>query len=97
VASGNYHREVFVSAPYEGKLLEGFMDIIFDEDGGLVIADYKTDAIDNEEELLQKKETYELQAKLYAQLTNQVTSKKVKEVVLVFLRSGTEISIHTYL
>jgi ATP-dependent exoDNAse (exonuclease V) beta subunit len=93
VASGNYHREVFVSAPYEGRLLEGFMDIIFEEDGGLVIADYKTDAIDNEEELLQKKETYELQAGLYALLANKVTGKKVKEVVLVFLRSGREISL----
>jgi len=94
VASGNYHREVFVSAPYEDKLLEGFMDIIFEEEGGLVIADYKTDAIDNEEELLQKKETYELQAGLYAKLANHVTGKIVKEVVLVFLRSGREIEIH---
>jgi ATP-dependent helicase/nuclease subunit A len=97
VASGNYHREVFVSAPYEGKLLEGFMDIIFEEAHGLVIADYKTDAIDNEEELLQKKETYELQARLYALMTNRVTGKKVQQVVLVFLRSGKEIEIHPYL
>ena len=97
VASGNYHREVFVSAPYEGKLLEGFMDIIFEEEGGLVIADYKTDAIDNEEEHPQKKETYERQAGLYAKLANQVTGKKVKEVVLVFLRSGREIEINSNL
>ncbi|MCX5992965.1 MAG: UvrD-helicase domain-containing protein [Chloroflexi bacterium] len=97
VASGNYHREVFVSAPYEDKLLEGFMDIIFEEEGGLVIADYKTDAIDNEEELMQKKETYEQQAGLYALLANRVTGKKVKEVVLVFLRSGREIAVHPHL
>jgi ATP-dependent helicase/nuclease subunit A len=90
VASGNYHREVFVSAPYEGKLLEGFMDIIFEEDGGLVIADYKTDAIDNEEELLQKKDKYECQAGLYALMAEKVTEKKVKEVVLIFLRSPRE-------
>jgi len=94
IASGNFHREVFVSAPYEGKLLEGFMDIIFEEDGGLVIADYKTDAIDNEEELLQKKETYERQAGLYALLANRVTGKKVNEVVLVFLRSAREIAVN---
>jgi ATP-dependent helicase/nuclease subunit A len=97
VASGNYHREVFASAPYEGKLLEGFMDIIFEEAGGLVIADYKTDAIEDEEELLQKKEAYELQTGLYALLATQVTGKKVKEVVLVFLRSGREIVLHPHL
>jgi ATP-dependent helicase/nuclease subunit A len=90
VASGDYHREVFVSAMVEGSLLEGFMDIVFEEDGGLVIADYKTDAIQDEEALLQKKDKYQLQAGLYALLAEKATGKEVKEVVLVFLRSKQE-------
>jgi len=90
VAAGNYRREVFVSTSIEGRLLEGIMDIIFEEDGGLVIADYKTDAIDNEEELLKKKEIYELQAGLYALMAQQATGRKVQRVVMVFLRTKRE-------
>ncbi len=90
VASGNYRREVFVSTSIEGRLLEGIMDIIFEEDGGLVIADYKTDAIDNEEEMQKKKDIYEMQAGLYALMAQQATGRKVREVVLVFLRTKRE-------
>ena len=44
IASGRYYREVFVSAPVEDVLLEGFIDLLFEDDAGLVIVDYKTDA-----------------------------------------------------
>jgi len=90
VASGNYRREVFVSTSVEGRLLEGIMDIIFEDKDGLIIADYKTDAIDNEEELLKKRETYALQAGLYALMAQQATGRKVKGVVMLFLRSKRE-------
>jgi len=92
VASGNYHREVFVSASVDGKLLEGIMDIIFEEKDGLVIADYKTDAIDNEEEAQKKKDIYELQAGLYALMVQEATGRPVKGVVLLFLRTKREIA-----
>ena len=44
IASGRYYRGVFVSAPVEDVLLEGFIDLLFEDDAGLVIVDYKTDA-----------------------------------------------------
>jgi ATP-dependent helicase/nuclease subunit A len=90
VASGNYHREVFISTCVEGRLLEGIMDIIFEEEDGLVIADYKTDAIDNEEELLKRKEIYEQQAGLYALMAQQATGRKIRGVVMLFLRTKRE-------
>jgi ATP-dependent exoDNAse (exonuclease V) beta subunit len=93
VASGNYRREVFVSTSVEGRLLEGIMDIIFEEEGGLIIADYKTDAIDNEEEVQKKKEIYELQAGLYALMAEQATGSKVQGVVMLFLRTKREEAI----
>jgi len=92
VASGNYRREVFVSAPVDGRLLEGIMDIIFEEKDGLVIADYKTDAIDNEDDLMKKKDLYELQAGLYALMAQEATGRPVKEVALLFLRNRKEIT-----
>jgi len=93
VASGKYYREVFVSAPIENGLIEGFVDLLFEEDGSLVIADYKTDVLDNEEEEMQRQEQYSLQAGTYAFTAEQATGRQVKEVVLVFLRSGKEISL----
>ncbi len=90
VASGNYRREVFVSTSVEGRLLEGIMDIIFEEEDGLVITDYKTDAVDNEEALLKKKDVYERQAGLYALMAQQATGRKVKKVVMLFLGAKRE-------
>ena len=51
VASGRYWRESPVAAPIGdgedgGGVLEGFIDLLFEEDGELVVVDYKTDAID---------------------------------------------------
>jgi ATP-dependent helicase/nuclease subunit A len=92
VASGRYYREVFVGAPLEKRLVEGFIDLLFEEDGSLVIADYKTDALDNEEEEMKREKQYSLQAGTYAFTVEQVTGSHVKEVVLVFLRSARKIS-----
>jgi len=93
VASGRYYREVFVSVPVESGLVEGFVDLMFEEDGGLVIADYKTDALEDEADAIKRQEQYSLQAGTYAFIVSNVTHKPVKEVVLIFLRSGKQISV----
>ncbi|MBI2877160.1 MAG: PD-(D/E)XK nuclease family protein [Candidatus Tectomicrobia bacterium] len=85
VASGRYYREVFVSTPLAEGLLEGFVDLLFKEDGGWVIADYKTDAVASPEELQDAQERYALQVGAYALAVQEVTGKPVREVVLVFL------------
>jgi ATP-dependent helicase/nuclease subunit A len=93
IASKKYHREVFVSVPYESVLIEGFIDLLFEEDGGLVVVDYKTDVLDNEEEEMKRQDRYQLQAGTYALTIENATSKPVKEVVLLFLRSGKEMRV----
>ena len=45
VASSKYWREVPVAVPVGQGVLEGFIDLAFEENGGLVLVDYKTDAI----------------------------------------------------
>ena len=91
VASGNYYREVFVSAALENGLVEGFVDLLF-EDDGIVIADYKTDIIDDDMDE-KRLEQYKLQAGAYALAISEVIGRTVKEVVLVFVRSGKEICL----
>jgi len=93
IASKKYHREVFVSVPYEDVLIEGFVDLLFEENGGLVVVDYKTDVLDSEEEEMKRQDRYQLQAGTYALAIEKATSKPVKEVVLLFLRSGKEMPV----
>ena len=91
IASRRYYREVFVSAPVDGILVEGFIDLLFEADGGLVIVDYKTDAIQGDEEADQARERYRIQVGAYALALAQSTGMPVKEVVLLFLHTNTPV------
>ena len=43
-----YWRETYVAVPFDGITLEGYVDLVYrDDDGGLVVVDYKTDAVDD--------------------------------------------------
>ena len=86
VASGRYYREVFVSAPVEGVLVEGFIDLLFEADEGLVIVDYKTDALTSLEEIQQSMANYRLQGGAYALALQNSSGRLVKEVVFLFLQ-----------
>jgi ATP-dependent exoDNAse (exonuclease V) beta subunit len=92
VATGRYYREVFVSIPLEGALFEGFIDLLFEDADGLTVVDYKTDALEAGEELIQGRERYALQVGAYAMAVQRATGKPVRRVVLVFLRAGAEVS-----
>jgi len=89
VASGRYWRELFISLPYRGRQIEGFIDLLFEEGGKLVIADYKTDVVIDFTDS-NKLERYRLQAGLYALAAGELTGKPVKEVALLFLSAGRE-------
>ncbi|HUC05213.1 MAG TPA: UvrD-helicase domain-containing protein, partial [Acidimicrobiales bacterium] len=45
VAGGRYWREVYVGAPVGGRVLEGFVDLLFESSEGYYIVDYKTDRL----------------------------------------------------
>ena len=85
VASGRFWREVPVAAPLGDGVVEGFIDLLYEREGGLVVVDYKTDAIDAPEtaETVQR---YRLQGGAYALAAQRATGKPVREVVFLFLR-----------
>ena len=89
VASRRFWREVPVAAPIADGTLEGFIDLLFEEDGELVIVDYKTDAIDQDhtEEYAAR---YHTQAGCYALAAERATQRRVKEVAFLFLRPKSE-------
>ena len=97
VASGRYWREAPMAAPIgEGEdvgVLEGFIDLLFEEDGELVVVDYKTDNINANAAEYIANNRYREQAGSYALITERATQKPVKDVVFLFLRPRSEHSM----
>lgn len=63
----------------EKVLIQGIIDAFFEEDGEIVLVDYKTDAIKNGEELVKR---YRAQMEYYQEALEKLTEKKVKEKIL---------------
>jgi len=85
IRSGTARREVFVAVPVGDRLLEGFVDLCFDDGSGWVVIDYKTDSVESDEELERAYERYRLQAAAYALALGAATGKPVQRCVLLFL------------
>ena len=93
VRSGKLWREVPVAVAVGKGVLEGFIDLLFQEDDGLVVVDYKTDYIDAGEREEQAVEKYRIQAGSYALAIRRATGEPVKEIVLLFLQPRSERSL----
>ena len=63
----------------ETVLVQGIIDVWFEEDGELVVLDYKTDRVFKEEILREK---YHTQLDYYARALEQLTGKCVKEKII---------------
>ena len=76
-----------------GQLVQGVIDLYFEEEDQLVIVDYKTDRVKagkTGESIL--KERYSVQLDYYAMALEQLTGKKVKEKIIYSFGLGREIS-----
>ena len=78
-----------VDAP-EQVMLQGVVDCCLEEDGELVVIDYKTDAIRSEAQLEERRRLYTPQLRAYAAAMERIFRKPVKECVLYFLSAGKE-------
>ena len=73
-------REVYDEEKEDEMLLvQGIIDVYFEEADGLVVLDYKTDKIFSDKELVEK---YHAQLDYYAKALEQMTEKKVKEKII---------------
>lgn len=70
---------------HEDTLLQGVLDLCFEEDGQWVLCDYKTDWVDDPAELVKR---YAPQLKLYRDALVRVTGMPVREIFLFPLRLG---------
>ncbi len=63
----------------ESVLIQGIIDVFFEEEDGIVLLDYKTDSVSSMRELWNR---YETQLDYYSQAVCKLTEKPVKERIL---------------
>ena len=69
-------------------MLQGVADLLFEEDGGLILIDYKTDRYITPEQL---KARYSMQLYLYAKALSLILGKPVSEAYLYSFELGTAV------
>lgn len=74
----------------ETILVQGIIDVYFEEEDGLVVLDYKTDRVHSPAELTEK---YHAQLDYYAQALEQLVQKPVKEKLIYSFTLRKEIQI----
>ncbi len=75
-----------VQSEKEQIFIQGILDVLFEEqDGGLVLLDYKTDH-DTDPERAAKK--YQLQMELYSEAAEEILARQIKEKYLYLLHDG---------
>jgi len=87
VASGRYWREVYVAAPVDGALVEGFIDLLYETPEGFVIVDYKTDRVPSEAELGAALHRYRLQGAAYALALTETLGRPVAACRFLFVQT----------
>ncbi|WP_018333260.1 UvrD-helicase domain-containing protein [Actinomycetospora chiangmaiensis] len=81
-ATRPHWRETYVGTEVDGTLVEGYVDLLYRDDDGLVLVDYKTDQDAGPIALA----AYETQLGVYARAIADATGEPVVRSVLLFLR-----------
>ena len=85
--------KIYPGAEGEELLLQGVVDCCLEEDGELVIIDYKTDNVRTEEQIAERAALYRGQLLAYAAALTRIFQKPVKEGLLFFLTPGREMRV----
>ena len=100
--AGNLHKEqsFFLGVPAnivkpeypaeEMMLVQGIIDVYFEEADGLVLVDYKTDFVQTGQELADR---YKIQMQYYTRALEQALGKKVKDIILYSFALGKEVRL----
>ncbi|RKI93228.1 helicase-exonuclease AddAB subunit AddA [Parablautia intestinalis] len=75
----------------EQVLIQGIIDVFFEEDGKIVVADYKTDAVSDPKELIAR---YQTQLDYYEEALARLTDKKVMQKIIYSFALGQEIVLY---
>jgi ATP-dependent helicase/nuclease subunit A len=87
---GRFWRELYVGAPFGGRVLEGFVDLLFEGPEGLEVVDYKTDQVRSDAEIARLAARYRLQGAAYVAAVQAATGRSVSRCTFLFLRRAGE-------
>ena len=82
-AARAHWREMYVAVPLDGIVLEGYVDLVYRDDDGLVVVDYKTDS-PAPDALESRVAAYRIQAAAYALAVAEATGEPVVRAILTF-------------
>ena len=83
--------DIFENDSKEKILVQGIIDLYFKEnDGNIVLVDYKTDYFTDDKELIEK---YKIQLKLYKEALEESLHTKIKDVYIYSISKSREIKI----
>ncbi len=85
-------REVPLLMPWEDAIMEGVIDLIYERDGRLYVADYKTDAVDAASARAAA-ERYRIQGEVYARAVREGLGRRVDAFRCLFLRPAVAIDL----
>ncbi len=89
-ARRRHWRELYVGAPVAGRIVEGYVDLLVEEDDGkLHVVDYKTDTLSDLDGFPKVLARYLPQAAAYALAVESALSRPVGRCTFLFLRAGT--------
>ena len=71
-------------------IVQGIIDVYFEEPDGIVVVDYKTDRAASREELAER---YEKQLRYYGEVLERLTGKRVKEKIIYSFAQKEEVRV----
>jgi len=93
-AASPHWREVYACTPSAGgRLLEGYIDLLYRTPEGLVVVDYKTAGTNDRAQLDERVAGYRLQGGSYAISVARATGEPVVRVAFLFLTPGGAVEI----
>ena len=90
VRAGDIYPELSGDAAEETIVVQGYVDCAFEENGGLVIVDYKTDRRIDDGTLVSR---YKNQLKMYEFALHECTGKKINGTVIYSFDMGKTVEL----
>jgi ATP-dependent exoDNAse (exonuclease V) beta subunit len=87
-------REIYACTPVDGRLLEGYIDLLYRSADGLVVVDHKTAATSDPDDLDRRVEGYRIQGASYALTIAATTAEPVVRVTFLFLTPDGAVERH---
>jgi len=91
LSAGELHADADARIAGETVIIQGVIDCLFEEDGELVLVDYKTDRVIGDPRTIA--ERYRTQLELYARAIGDIAGRTVKEKALFFFDGGHIVSL----